>query len=65
VSSKENFSSAFSWKCIPSTTSDDHESDRNVFDEKDRLTAFHPLYVIPPKAAESMRLWYENAPLDF
>ncbi|KAE8144308.1 beta subunit of farnesyltransferase [Aspergillus avenaceus] len=62
VSSKDEFSSAFSWKCLPISASEDHGSDQSVFNESDRLTAFHPLYVIPHKAVEDMRLWFENAP---
>ncbi|RDW81063.1 CAAX farnesyltransferase subunit beta RAM1 [Aspergillus mulundensis] len=57
------FSSAFSWKYRPARDSDDKISDINVFDEKDRLKAFHPLYVIPHEAAESMRIWCAQKPL--
>ncbi|KAE8400446.1 terpenoid cyclases/protein prenyltransferase alpha-alpha toroid [Aspergillus pseudonomiae] len=64
ASSKEDFSSAFSWKSLPVTSSNNDGSDLIVFDEKDRLTALHPLYVIPHQAAENMRTWYENAPLE-
>ncbi|PYH96834.1 beta subunit of farnesyltransferase [Aspergillus ellipticus CBS 707.79] len=59
VSSKG--ASAFSWKYTPITTSET-PSDQNVFDEKDRLTAFHPIYVIPHAAAENMRVWCEQNP---
>ncbi|KAL4788267.1 terpenoid cyclases/protein prenyltransferase alpha-alpha toroid [Aspergillus varians] len=62
--SDERFSSAFSWKCRVARDSDDQGSDANVFDENDRLKAFHPLYVIPHKAAESIRLWCEQNPLN-
>ncbi|KAF9890181.1 CAAX farnesyltransferase (FTase) subunit beta [Aspergillus nanangensis] len=62
VSSGEEFASAFSWRCHPTTT---EEEGVNVFSEGDRLAAFHPIYVIPHKAAESMRLWFENEPLGF
>ncbi|KAL4984937.1 terpenoid cyclases/protein prenyltransferase alpha-alpha toroid [Aspergillus falconensis] len=58
------FSSAFSWKYRPAQGSDSKESDVNVFDESDRLQAFHPLYVIPHQAAETMRLWCEQKPLE-
>ena len=60
ASSKEPFASAFSWKYtrIPSTV--DNVSDASVFDEADRLTAFHPIYVIPHQAAENMRVWCEK-----
>ncbi|EIT80880.1 beta subunit of farnesyltransferase [Aspergillus oryzae 100-8] len=64
ASSRGNFSSAFSWKSLPVTSSDNQGSDLSVFDEKDRLAALHPLYVIPHQAAENMRIWYENAPLE-
>ncbi|KAF5856075.1 CAAX farnesyltransferase (FTase) subunit beta [Aspergillus alliaceus] len=64
ASSRGDYSSAFSWKFLPVTTSEDHGSDISVFDEKDRLTALHPLYVIPHQAAENMRIWCENARLE-
>ncbi|KAI9367785.1 terpenoid cyclases/protein prenyltransferase alpha-alpha toroid [Aspergillus egyptiacus] len=64
VSSSEQFTSAFSWKHRPVQNSDCHPSDVNVFDENDRLMAFHPLYVIPHQAAEGIRLWCENNPLN-
>lgn len=53
-----NFSSAFSWKYSPIVDGD--ASEANVFDEKDRLAAFHPMYAIPHKTAETMRQWYEK-----
>ncbi|OQD81166.1 hypothetical protein PENANT_c029G03136 [Penicillium antarcticum] len=56
--SSEGFASAFSWKSTPSQAED------NVFDKADRLESLHPLYVIPHKAAEKMRLWFEAQPLD-
>ncbi|KAJ5596463.1 hypothetical protein N7450_002921 [Penicillium hetheringtonii] len=49
----ETFSSAFSWQSRPTSREED------VFEEGDRLTSFHPIYVIPHQAAERMRLWYE------
>ncbi|PWY87705.1 CaaX farnesyltransferase beta subunit Ram1 [Aspergillus heteromorphus CBS 117.55] len=55
--------SAFSWKYTPIKTSD-ASAEQNVFDEKDRLTPFHPLYVIPHAAAENMRLWCEQHPVE-
>lgn len=55
ASSSEAFASAFSWKSSPIR-------EDNVFEKNDRLTAFHPLYVIPHRAAEKMRLWYESEP---
>ncbi|KAL4872920.1 hypothetical protein BDV12DRAFT_113429 [Aspergillus spectabilis] len=61
--SDEQFSSAFSWKYRHSRNSDDDASDVNVFQETDRLEAFHPLYVIPHEAAEGIRLWCEQKPL--
>ncbi|KAL2870853.1 CAAX farnesyltransferase subunit beta RAM1 [Aspergillus lucknowensis] len=64
ATSNEECSSAFSWKYIRVRKSDNHGSDINVFDENDRLAAFHPLYVIPHEAAESIRLWCESRPLD-
>lgn len=48
---------AFSWKSSPILAGDEHESEGNVFEESDRLMAAHPLYVVPHKAAESMRDW--------
>ncbi|PTU24265.1 hypothetical protein P175DRAFT_0505943 [Aspergillus ochraceoroseus IBT 24754] len=62
--SQGEFSSAFSWKYLPVFESDGQGSDINVFGENDRLMAFHPLFVIPHKAAERMRLWYESEPLN-
>ncbi|KAJ5129317.1 uncharacterized protein N7515_005356 [Penicillium bovifimosum] len=56
VSSK-NFSSSFSWKSSPNRSAD------NVFSRGDRLAPFHPLYMVPHKAAEEMRLWSEAHPL--
>ncbi|KAJ5136798.1 hypothetical protein N7448_005352 [Penicillium atrosanguineum] len=53
ASSSETFASAFSWKSRPIR-------EDNVFERGDRLTAFHPLFVIPHQAAERMRLWYES-----
>ncbi|KAJ5216290.1 uncharacterized protein N7498_002697 [Penicillium cinerascens] len=55
ASSSEVFASAFSWKSSPIR-------EDNVFEKNDRLTALHPLYVIPHQAAERMRLWYESEP---
>lgn len=52
----KNFSSAFSWQSTPTS------AEENVFENSDRLTAFHPIYVIPHQAAEKMRLWYEAEP---
>ncbi|CAG8899475.1 unnamed protein product [Penicillium egyptiacum] len=52
-----NFSSSFSWKSSPS------RDPANVFSRGDRLEPMHPLYVIPHKAAEQMRLWSEARPL--
>ncbi|CAI7564678.1 unnamed protein product [Penicillium manginii] len=52
----KNFSSAFSWQSKPTG------AEENVFEKSDRLTAFHPIYVIPHQAAEKMRLWYEAEP---
>lgn len=64
VSAKGEFHSAFSWKSLPIKTAPvENASDVNVFDESDRLTAFHPIYVIPHRAAEEMRRWFENKPL--
>ncbi|KAL2002027.1 hypothetical protein VTN02DRAFT_780 [Thermoascus thermophilus] len=57
------FDSAFSWKCVPITSTSEVEPDVNVFGEGDRLVPFHPLYVIPHKAAESMRAWYRKEPM--
>lgn len=62
AASGENFTSAFSWKSSPIIDKDDTET--NVFDEEDRLTAFHPMYAIPHKAAEDMRRWYEKETFD-
>ncbi|KAL4952057.1 terpenoid cyclases/protein prenyltransferase alpha-alpha toroid [Aspergillus filifer] len=64
ATSDKQFASAFSWKSRPAQESEDHVSDVNVFDQNDRLTAFHPLYLIPHKAAESMRVWCEQKPLE-
>lgn len=63
VSSDEGFGSAYSWKCTPIPASDDSSSDQNVFDEKDRLKAFHPIFVVPHAAAENLRVWCEHRPL--
>ncbi|KAL2835143.1 terpenoid cyclases/protein prenyltransferase alpha-alpha toroid [Aspergillus cavernicola] len=63
ATSNKDFASAFSWKHRPARTSNDPGSDVNVFDENDCLKALHPLYVIPHKAAEGMRLWCEMKPL--
>ncbi|KAL2832811.1 terpenoid cyclases/protein prenyltransferase alpha-alpha toroid [Aspergillus pseudoustus] len=64
ATSNADFSSAFSWEYYPVRNSNGRETDINVFDENDRLAAVHPLYVIPHKSAESMRLWCENRPLN-
>ncbi|KAI9931287.1 hypothetical protein ASPWEDRAFT_47477 [Aspergillus wentii DTO 134E9] len=64
TTSKETFASAFSWKYSPIPATDDNESDASVFDEKDRVTAIHPLFVIPHKAAEDIRAWFEKKPLE-
>lgn len=53
ASSSETFASAYSWKSTPIRKD-------NVFEKSDRLTPFHPLFVIPHQAAERMRLWYES-----
>ncbi|BDD58308.1 hypothetical protein MPDQ_000399 [Monascus purpureus] len=58
AASGDTFASAFSWKAAPIIDGDGSEV--NVFDEKDRLTAFHPMYAIPHEAAENMRQWYEK-----
>ncbi|KAL3475651.1 terpenoid cyclases/protein prenyltransferase alpha-alpha toroid [Aspergillus californicus] len=63
ATSSELFAPAFSWTHRPARTSDD-QSDANVFDESDRLTALHPLYVIPHKTVEDIRLWCEEKSLD-
>ncbi|KAJ5772923.1 hypothetical protein N7457_007819 [Penicillium paradoxum] len=55
--SSESFSSSFSWKSSPSRVPE------NVFSRGDRLEPMHPLYMIPHKAAENMRLWSEAHPL--
>lgn len=60
--SNGNFSSAFSWKSSPIL--ERNESEANVFDETDRLAPAHPLYVIPHKAAESMRAWCQKKPFE-
>ncbi|CAI7659899.1 unnamed protein product [Penicillium crustosum] len=52
-----NFTSSFSWKSSP------NRDPGNVFSRGDRLEPMHPLYVIPHKAAEQMRLWSEAQPL--
>ncbi|KAJ5959202.1 uncharacterized protein N7479_006352 [Penicillium vulpinum] len=52
-----NFSSSFSWKSSP------NRDPGNVFSRGDRLEPMHPLYMIPHKAAEQMRLWSEAQPL--
>ncbi|KAJ5518569.1 hypothetical protein N7453_000991 [Penicillium expansum] len=51
-----NFSSSFSWKSSP------NRDQANVFSRGDRLEPMHPLYVIPHKAAEKMRLWSRPSP---
>ncbi|KAJ9292938.1 hypothetical protein DTO271G3_8236 [Paecilomyces variotii] len=61
--SRSVFSSAFSWKYTPIVSSSQVDSDVNVFDERDRLQAFHPIYSIPHKAAENMRAWFESRSL--
>ncbi|KAL4803680.1 terpenoid cyclases/protein prenyltransferase alpha-alpha toroid [Aspergillus unguis] len=60
----KQFSSAFSWKCRNARESEDGISDINAFDKSDLLKALHPLYLIPHKAVESMRLWCEQKPLN-
>ena len=62
-SSNEVFASAFSWEWTPITASENAPSDQNVFDEKDRLTASHPIFVIPHAAAESMHVWCQQHPV--
>jgi len=57
------FASAFSWRYVPISSTSELEPDVNVFDERDRLRAFHPLYVIPHEAAENMHAWYERQPM--
>lgn len=64
VSSKDDFSSAFSWKHDPNFASDGQGSDIGVFTENDRLVPFHPIFVIPHKSAEDIRVWFENQSLD-
>ncbi|KAL4891066.1 terpenoid cyclases/protein prenyltransferase alpha-alpha toroid [Aspergillus ambiguus] len=65
ASAQADCPSAFSWKSLPIKTAPvENPADVNVFDESDRLTAFHPIYVIPHRAAEEMRLWFENDPLE-
>ena len=58
AASGEEFRWAFSWRSRPIFESDGTET--NVFDEKDRLGAFHPIYAIPHEAAEKMRQWHEK-----
>ena len=58
------FASAFSWQHQPIPTNDTLDRDGNVFDEKDRLRAFHPVFVIPHEDAVNMRAWFEKVPLD-
>lgn len=58
------FSSAFSWKYLPIQANDEWETDPNVFNENDRLMAFHPLFVISHTAAENMRTMSESSPLE-
>lgn len=53
----DGFSSAFSWKSSPIKSAD------NVFSKGDRLAPLHPLYLIPHKDAERMRLWSQDHPL--
>ncbi|PYI00567.1 CaaX farnesyltransferase beta subunit Ram1 [Aspergillus sclerotiicarbonarius CBS 121057] len=64
ASSNEVLASAFSWKWTPITASEDTASDQNVFDEKDRLTASHPIFAIPHAAAESMHVWCQQHPVN-
>jgi protein farnesyltransferase subunit beta len=64
ATSKAEFSAAFSWKYVPIQNPEGHGTDVSVFEESDRLAAFHPLYVIPHNHAERMRLWCENRPLN-
>ncbi|KAH1493183.1 hypothetical protein LV164_000084 [Aspergillus fumigatus] len=64
VSSKDDFSSAFSWKHDPNFASDGQGSDIGVFTENDRLVPFHPIFVIPHKSAEDIRVWFENQSFD-
>lgn len=63
ASTKEQFASAYSWRYIPIASDVDDGADRSVFEEADRVKAFHPLYVIPHQSAENMRLWSEKRPL--
>jgi protein farnesyltransferase subunit beta len=66
------FSAAFSWKFAPSPapfvlpiTDPSRDADPNRADEFYHLTPFHPLYVIPHHAAETMRAWNESRKLVF
>lgn len=63
-SSKDDLTSVFAWKHSPNLTSNDQGSDMNVFEESDRLVPFHPVFVIPHRAAEDARAWYENHPFE-
>ncbi|KAJ5090247.1 hypothetical protein N7532_008931 [Penicillium argentinense] len=54
--SHKNFAAAFSWQFTPTNPEED------VFEKYDRLTAFHPLFVVPHDAARKMRLWFEGEP---
>ncbi|OAX78820.1 hypothetical protein ACJ72_06869 [Emergomyces africanus] len=57
------FPSAFSWSHAPVNASMEQDKSAIVFDEGDRLEVVHPLFVIPHRAAESMREWCEKHPL--
>lgn len=41
------------------SVSTEQEPNPIVYNEEDRLTAIHPLFVIPHNAAENMRAWSE------
>lgn len=62
ASSKDEFASAFSWKYSRVDASNGPAD--SVVDERDRLIAAHPLYVIPHQAAQEMRAWYERQPFE-
>ncbi|KAM5470708.1 CAAX farnesyltransferase (FTase) subunit beta [Microsporum audouinii] len=55
------FEAAFSWTCSPAVA--DGSDPDTVYEEQDRLTALHPLFVIPHAAAEAIRSFCRANPI--
>lgn len=57
--SGSNLAPPFRWRCLPLSDLPSSSAD-GVFDQQDTLQPFHPVFVIPHEAAQSLRDWAER-----